>query len=193
MSKKDEILKNIMIKNAVKNLTDPKEIEYAVKKLEEMGAGGFLDMTLSKITADRKFLVKMLSAQENLINLVTSCLGAMEHKYPEVFKKKVCDLTDGIKFTIGGSRTLDETDEVGAVLKCVFNDAIYDMHKNGAGALRSMQVGLECMDLLVNCPEDLMSDLAEKFSEEAEMPEDVKEEIRQATENLKKGSETYEA
>ena len=67
------------------------------------------------------------------------------------------------------------------------------MHKNGAGALRSMQVGLECMDLLVNCPEDLMSDLAEKFSEEAEMPEDVKEEIRQATENLKKGSETYEA
>ena len=56
-----------------------------------------------------------------------------------------------------------------------------------------MQVGLECMDLLVNCPEDLMSDLAEKFSEEAEMPEDVKEEIRQATENLKKGSETYEA
>ena len=195
MRKKDEILKNIMIKNAVKNLTDPKEIEYAVKKLEEMGEGGFLDMTLSKITADRKFLVKMLSAQENLINLVTSCLGAMEDANPSLFRKRLCDLTDGIKFRVGGATNLDEQDEVGRIIKCAFNDILWDMHKQSAKAMNNIMTGADCLDMLVNCPEDMLEKMAKKFSEEesVDIPDDIKEEIKKATRELKEGGKTYDA
>ena len=193
--KKNDLLKKVMKENAVKNLSDPKEIEYAINKLEEMGDNGFLEMSVNKILRDAKFLVKVMSAQENIINLVTSCLGAMEDANPSLFRKRLCDLTDGIKFRVGGATNLDEQDEVGRIIKCAFNDILWDMHKQSAKAMNNIMTGADCLDMLVNCPEDMLEKMAKKFSEEesVDIPDDIKEEIKKATRELKEGGKTYDA
>jgi hypothetical protein len=193
--KKNELFKKVMQENAVKSLNDPKEIEYAMKKLDELGDNGFLEMSVNKIVRDAKFLTKIMSAQENIINLITSCLGAMEDARPSLFKERLCDLTDGIKFNVGGSTNIDETDEVGTIIKCAFNDILWDMHKQSAKAMRNIATGADCIDMLVNCPEEQLEEMAKKFAKEkhVDMPDDVKEEIKQATRELKRGGKTYDA
>jgi len=185
MNKKSKILKDSLIKQATKNIKDPDTLQHYLDKIDKMTEIGFINLSLDKMGDDTKFIGRIFKAQEPLFNLVTSILQVMEEADASLFKKSVSTLTNSIKFTIGREReTLNESDSVGDVLRCVFNDAFYTMMKDARKTVDDLRGGIETIDMLTNISDEEYEKMSKKFQKET-YPEDVQDEIDEATKKLK--------
>jgi hypothetical protein len=195
MNKKDTIMRKTLIEQATKNISDPDALKFYIDKIENMTDVGLLNIALGKMSKDLKHIGRIFKAQEPLFNLVTSILQVMEEDSPSLFKKSVEDLSDGIKFTIGGRNTLNESDPIHKVLKCIFNDAFYSMMRDARTSVDDLEGGIETVNMLTNMSDEEYEEMAKKF-EDKEYPDDVSKEIEKASKeikNAKKGGHNAEA
>tara|TARA_R100000808_G_scaffold458_1_gene2378 strand:- start:1608 stop:2204 length:597 start_codon:yes stop_codon:yes gene_type:complete len=184
-NKKTDILRETLIKQATDNIKDPDTLQHFLDKIDKMSEIGFINLSLGKMKDDTKHIGRIFKAQEPLFNLVTSILQVMEEANPSLFKKSVDELTDGVKFTIGREdSTLNETDTIGDVLRCIFNDAFYSMMRDARRSVDSMEGGIGTIDMLTNCSDEEYEKMSKKYASES-YPEDVKDEIEKATKRLK--------
>lgn len=195
--RKSEILKKSLIEQATKNIDDPKALKHYIDRIEKMSELGFHNMVLNSLKSCHTRLNKIFKAQEPLFNLITSILQSIETKHPSVFKKSVADLSDnGIKFAIGSDAMLDETDSVGRVLKCIFNEAIFGMMRDASETVYDLAGGIDTLDTIINISEKEYEELASEFVAQ-KYPKDVQDEIDKVTKDLvskrEKGETKYEA
>ena len=184
-NKKAQLLKDTLIKQAKKNIDDPDTLNHYLEKIEQMTDQGVTNLAIRRMQDDVKHIDSIFKAMEPLFNLVTSILQVMEESSPRLFKKAVNDLTDGVKFTIGGRHTLNEEDSMSDVLKCIFNDAFYSMMKEARTSVGMLENGIDTIDMLTNITDEQYERLTKKIAKE-KFPEDIKEEVDKATERIRK-------
>ena len=184
-NKKAQLLKDTLIKQAKKNIDDPDTLNHYLEKIEQMTDKGVTNLAIRRMQDDVKHIGSIFKAMEPLFNLVTSILQVMEESSPRLFKKAVNDLTDGVKFTIGGRHTLSEEDSISDVLKCIFNDAFYSMMKESRTSVGMLENGIDTVDMLTNITDEEYERLTKKIAKE-KFPEDIKEEVDKATERIRK-------
>jgi len=184
-NKKAQLLKDTLIKQAKKNIDDPDTLNHYLEKIEQMTDTGITNLAIRRMQDDVKHIDSIFKAMEPLFNLVTSILQVMEESSPRLFKKAINDLTDGVKFTIGGRHTLSEEDSMSDVLKCIFNDAFYSMMKEARTSVGMLENGIDTIDMLTNVTDEEYERLTKKIAKE-KFPEDIKEEVDKATERIRK-------
>tara|TARA_R100001594_G_scaffold145552_1_gene195868 strand:- start:2984 stop:3580 length:597 start_codon:yes stop_codon:yes gene_type:complete len=187
-NKKTDILRETLIKQATENIKDPDTLQHFLDKIEKMSEIGFINLSLSKLKDDTKHIGRIFKAQEPLFNLVTTILQIMDEANPSLFKKSVDELTDGVKFTIGREdSTLNETDTIGDVLRCIFNDAFYSMMRDAKNSVDDLEGGIGTIDMLTNVSDEDYEKMSKKYLTKA-YPKDVEDEIKKATKKLKSKS-----
>ena len=195
--KKTKALKDALISKATEVMKSPEALKKYIEKMDSLKDGEFIQVSLIRVLKDANRLVKILKAEDNLINLVTALLSILERNSGSLFEKRIQDLTGGdmLKFSIGGRDVeLSQEDKIGTVLKSIFNDVLFGMRGDGAKAISNVIMGAEAIDLLLNMDDKEFEEMATKFAEETELPDEIRKEMNNVFEEMNNSKgEKYEA